>query len=211
MERQKPVTRLNLFNDGSDLYETPISMPYDSLGQQLPSIDPDSDEDELRRVDNSDNGGTGLEEREGASDKFLGAGKKSKHRNLSFSAADSSAGSLSVRKRQHTAESKANSSNLSSSNLKGRSRGHQLKMSRQSSISSKEIVQNILFNQPIDDKAHFEDLAAVHMKQRRLGTIADRTDTLLSGVDNPFAGTFNSGGTITGNDEDDLYMVKQGY
>ena len=61
---QKRVKRLNLFNEGSDKYATPRSLPYDSidLNHSLPHVDNDSEDEIIRPIDrkHTDKGRAGL-------------------------------------------------------------------------------------------------------------------------------------------------------
>ena len=54
-------------------------------------------------------------------------------------------------------------------------------------MSSKDIVNDILFNRGPEGSDDLEE----SIKRRRLGTIADRTDTVMSG-DNPFGGPMSN-------------------
>lgn len=38
-EGKRKVARMNLFNDGSDYYQTPVSQPFDSHDQNQPDLD----------------------------------------------------------------------------------------------------------------------------------------------------------------------------
>ena len=80
--------------------------------------------------------------------------------------------------------------------------------SRNSSMSSKDIVQNILFNQGPDGENDFDIIART---RRRLGTIADRTDTVISG-DHMGAISRSAGdGTLTVGDESSFLEPKMNY
>ena len=60
-EKQRKVTRLNLFNESSDVDETPRSMPYDSIDNmnELPHVNDDSEDEVIKH----DGQGTLREER----------------------------------------------------------------------------------------------------------------------------------------------------
>mmetsp|Transcript_4723 Transcript_4723/g.5774 ORF Transcript_4723/g.5774 Transcript_4723/m.5774 type:complete len:135 (+) Transcript_4723:231-635(+) len=122
--------------------------------------------------------------------------------------ANSSGSSIHMRTKKVKKDSASFKSNKSSK--RGNSRGpagHKIQSRRASSISSKDIVNNILFQTPIDGEgADGEDSES---RERRLGTIADRSDTLIS-HDHGYTGLGTSNSEITGND-DDSYISNMNY
>lgn len=103
--QKKKVTRLNLFNEGSDPYATPRSMPYDSYDlNSLQQPDAGEDWDEMQRVsDSTGKGDMRNETSPGLGRNKKGAFAKVEKLNHSFSVNNSEeAGSFDLGKKQLT-------------------------------------------------------------------------------------------------------------